>query len=75
MHSRMTARERLIGKPLIGFDMQTRPPAAMVGGAEVKAPPTMVGLTEAPRAMVGEVQQSIRAPSAMVGEQKVDPDR
>ena len=53
MQNRITARERLIGKPLIGFDMQTRPPAVMAG-TEVKALPAFVGVTEAPRAMVGE---------------------
>ena len=34
---KMSARERLAGKPLIGFNTRTpRMPAAMVGGVEVK---------------------------------------
>jgi hypothetical protein len=44
--SNMSARQRLAGKPLIGFDCrrETAAPGAMVGVvAEVKAPRAMVG--------------------------------
>jgi len=61
-----TVRERLIGKPLIGFEANAKRPSAM-GGAEAMTPPAMVGVTEAkaPRAMVGQIE--ISAPRAMVG--------
>jgi len=75
MPNAKTVRERLIGKPLIGFDTSARPPVAMAGTEQpVKPPPAMVGIAEAPRAMVGEAEESVRGPRAMVGESNVDPD-
>jgi hypothetical protein len=57
-HAKTATREKLVGKPLIGFD--TRPetlaaPRAKVGGTEIAAPRAKVGGTEiaAPRAKVG----------------------
>ncbi len=68
-HATTVIRDKLVGKPLIGFD--TRPqtlatPRAKVGNAEI-APRAKVGTSEiaAPRAKVGGVE--IAAPRAKVG--------
>jgi len=79
MQEAKTARERLLGKPLIGFDTQAKPPAAMAGSEQpVKPLAAMVGVSElsveAPAAMVGESDEFVRGPRAMVGEGQVDPD-
>lgn len=69
-----TIRERLGGKPLIGFTRSA--PAAMVGGKPIEAPAAMVGLrpieARMPRAMVGTNPTEVRAPRAMVGRISVE---
>src|SRR5579872_2927672 len=79
MQTKTSARAKLAGTPLIGFDIGLRrAPDAMVGARPIEArwPRTMVGISvvevRAPHAMVGNAVVEVRGPRAMVGQSVVE---